>query len=479
MHKTVDLLFDDSILAKYDLSYFAETILDMEISDHHKHWAKLIAKHPKLAINAPRDHGKSFFFSFAYAIWRAYYNWIPTTLRGSDYKSVPRISIGYIFSNTQDQAIKLLALVKHEIETNPRLMHLMPASKDVWSKTEIKLSNGAYIRARGWGQAVRGAHPVWIVCDDVLNDETIYSELTRNKQIDYFFSAVTPMLVPGGQLAVVGTPMHALDLYKRLEENASYHFERSPAINDHGEPLWPTRYSKEMLLKRKEEVGTTRFSREYLCIPVSDGSSLFPTKILSQCYDNTFEMPTFLTQEDRRELKIYTGVDLAMSSTVGADYTVITTLGVDKQMNRWILDIKRKKGLSLMEQLRLIQDVYKNFRPMKILIENNAFQRVFADELIRNTDLPVEGFTTTAHNKNSLDRGVPSLQILFENKKFIIPRKTLRDIEITDRLVNELNSFTWIDGKLQGVGSHDDMVMSLWIANEACSSHGFDFSFVG
>lgn len=477
--KRVALGIPDDVLLRNDLAYFAEEFLRMEISDHHKSWSKLVAKHKKLCIEAPRDHGKSFMFSFAYAIWRAYFNWIPKTLLSSEFKSVPRISVGYIFSNTQDQAVKLLEIIKTEIETNEKLAFLIPARKDVWSKTEIKLSNGAIIRARGWGQSVRGAHPVWVICDDCLNDETIYSEMTRNKQVDYFFSAVTPMLVPGGQLIVVGTPFHQEDLYQRLSNNTAYFFHRSPALSDSGEPLWPTRYTKQMLVQRKEEVGSTRFAREYLCLPISEESSLFPERILTSCFDHQYEMPNYLSKEDRKELRIFTGVDLALSSTVGADYTVITTLGVDKFKNRWIVDVRRKRGLSMMEQLREIEDVYKVYRPCKVLIEDNAFQRVFRDELIRNTDIPVEGFTTSAHNKNALDRGVPSLQILFENKKFIIPRKTQRDRDITDQLVNELKCFTWVNGKLQGLGAHDDMVMSLWIANEAVNSISFDFHFVG
>lgn len=474
-------LFDtwtEEHLLKNDLAYFAEEMLEMEVADHHKLWSFLAVKHPKLAIEAPRDHGKSFFFSFAYAIWRAYYNWIPPAMLVSDeFKSVPRISVGYIFSNTMDQAIKLLDIVKREIETNPKLVHLMPENKDVWSKTEIRLNNGAQIRARGWGQSVRGAHPVWIVCDDVLNDETIYSEITRMRQIDYFYSAVTPMLVPGGQLLVVGTPFHQEDLYQRLSENTAYKFTRTPALSESGNALWPTRYTRDMLLQRKEEVGSTRFAREYLCLPISDDSSLFPEHIISPCYDHQFEMPTHLSVEERKQFRIFTGVDLALSSTVGADYTVITTLGVDQFQNRWVLDIRRKRGLSMMEQLREIEDVYRNYRPQSIYIEDNAFQRVFRDELIRNTDLPVEGFTT-GRNKNDSATGVPSLQILFENRKFVIARKTERDRKITDALINELKCFTYVDGKLQGLGAHDDTVMSLWIANEAIGGSKFDCAFV-
>ena len=468
----------EEILLEKSLSYFAERMLNMEISHHHESWSDLIAEYEKLCVEAPRDHGKSFFYSFAYPIWRAYHNWLPE-MPANLFKSIPRICVGYIFSNTQDQAVKLLHIIKHEIESNPNLTHLVPASKDIWSKTEIKLANGAIIRARGWGQGVRGAHPVWVVADDCLNDETIYSEVTRNKQVDYFYSAVTPMLVPGGQLAVVGTPMHQEDLYEKLRENPAYKFVRMPAINDMGEALWPTRYTQKMLLARKEEIGSTRFAREYLCTPISDGSSLFPERILLPCVDKTHTMPSHLTFEDHEILRVYTGVDLAMSSTVGADFTVIMTIGVDKQDNRWILDIRRKKGLSMGDQLREIQNVNKCFRPIKIYIEDNAFQRVFVDELTRNTDVPVQGFRTTGRNKNSLEFGVPSLQILFESRKFVFPYMTARDREYTDCVLNELKCFTYVNSKLQGLGAHDDTVMALWIANNALADSQFSFMMVG
>lgn len=735
---------------------------------------KPIGKHECWDLQVEKDHNyiaddifshNSFFFCFAYALWRAYHHWIPPDL-GDDFKSIPRISLGYIFSNTQDQAIKHLEIIKHELETNPRLEHLVPDKKEIWSKQEIRLKNNAIIRARGWGVSVRGAHPCHIVCDDVLGEENLYSEITRRKEKEYLFSAVTPMLVPGGQLVVVGcvepntyvitkdgpkkigqlapskskskalypfnqsifgengfknathywvngkcktkkikvayglelegshrhpirvlngktlktksivwrrmdelrigdrvvieigqnqygkwdspdwaysmglwtaegnetkvvpkrilegtkrtqqafirgfvdvnpilvpkkkgqqinlcssskelidrlramlmnmgimpsyqlrkpavsklvkgklpshnlvisggyahkfmneiglvwlvthkkkkfakgpapnkffaliksiedsecetvdfvipkdhtfcsngmishnTPLHDQDLYSDLKTNPQYHFDTYPACDPNfSRALWPTRYSLDRLKQIREEVGSTRFAREYQCIAVSEESSLFPERIISECFDHDFEMPTALTKEEQHRLRVYTGVDLAMSTSVGADYTVILTIGVDEFQNRWILDIRRKKGLSMTEQLREIEDVYRNYNPMKILIEDNNFQRVFKDELVKRTDMPVEGFTTTRYNKNSIEKGIPSLQILFENKKFVIARKTERDRRLTDILVHELRCFSWQDGKLQGVGAHDDVPMALWFASEACSSSPFSFTF--
>jgi len=82
------------------------------------------------------------------------------------------------------------------------------------------------------------------------------------------------------------------------------------------------------------------------------------------------------------------------------------------------------------------------------------------------TDLPVREFVT-GRKKAHLEEGVPGLRVLFENRKFKIPRGDQRSIEITNILVRELNAFGFMEGKVQGIGEHDDTVMALYIANEA------------
>ncbi len=135
-------------------------------------------------------------------------------------------------------------------------------------------------------------------------------------------------------------------------------------------------------------------------------------------------------------------------------------------------------GRSLTEQLREIANVHNAFQFRLAFAEDNAFQRIFKDELVRTTTIPIKGFTTTARNKNSFEFGVPALRILFENRKFVIPRASDVDRAVTDLLLGELKSFSWMDGKLQGVGAHDDLVMALWLAVEAHRQSTMGFSFV-
>lgn len=434
------------------------------IGEHHEEWDHLLVTYDRLCILAPRDHGKTFFFDFAVPIWKAL-----TQPNGS----------GFIFSATQDQASRILGDIRHELETNPRLQWLVPARKDQWSSTRLRLANGHQIYARGFGTRVRGAHPNWIVVDDGLNDETAYSEVVRRKQVEYFFTAITNMIVPGGQIIVIGTPYHQLDLYGELKKNPEYHFQKYQALTGPDkEPLWPERYSRERLLRRREEIGVVRFTREFQCEPIADDMSLFPGWLFQ---GEPTEQPLVSLGApkefwDRLGVTPFMGVDFAMSTTVAADYTVVWLMGLDRAGNRWLMDIERTKGMGFQQQLSLITTMARKYDPALCFLESNQMQRIFGDELIRTTDLPVKQFVTGVQ-KNSLDKGVPSLRVLLENGKFRIPRGDARSVALTDEWIGEMRSFTWADGKLQSVGGHDDMVMACWICDQAIRQGAFGYSF--
>lgn len=438
------------------------------IGEHHEEWDYLLTTYDRLCVLAPRDHGKTFFWDFAVPIWK-----ILTQPNGS----------GFIFSSTQPQASRILGDIRYEIETNPKLQWLLPARKDKWSENHIRLSNGHQIYARGFGTKVRGAHPTWIVVDDGLNDETAYSDVVRQKQIDYFYTAITNMIVPGGQIIVVGTPFHQADLYADLESNPEYEFRRYRAINKEKDgtevALWPERYSVRNLQRRRDEIGIIRFTREFQCDPIADDMSLFPGWLFKGDPVEQFNIVLGMSSEfwDAIDVTRFMGVDFAMSSSVSADYTVVWTMGVDSYGNRWIVDIQREKGLGFQQQLSLISGVARKYEPALIFLESNQMQRIFGDELIRTSDLPIKEFVTTAQNKNALDKGVPSLRVLLENKKFRIPRGDARSIEMTDIWINEMRAFTWSDGKLQSVGNHDDTIMGCWICDQAIRRGAFNYSF--
>ena len=105
---------------RYSCAYFASEVIrgprkapysgKFLLGRHHLEWDALISKHKRLNILAARDHGKSFFFTLAYPIWKAGFN-------------APGSS-GVIFSATQAQATEFLGKIKAELLENPKLAHL-------------------------------------------------------------------------------------------------------------------------------------------------------------------------------------------------------------------------------------------------------------------------------------------------------------------------------------------------------------------
>lgn len=463
-------------MIRASVSYFAQEILTgppeppyfgkFLVGELHEEWDDLVQEYDRLCVLAARDHGKTYFFDFAYPLWK-----IVTQSGG----------LGYIFSNTKEQAIRILEDIKTEIANNPHLQHLKPvgSSGKRWAQTAIHCTNGHRIYARGFGVKVRGGHPNWCVVDDGLNDETLYSEMVRRKQIDYFYSALSNMIIPGGQLIVVGTPFHQEDLYADLGDNSRYKYGKYAAVRPNGGALCPDRYNLRELGAKKEEIGSVRFTREFMCEPIADDMSLFPGWLFAGDPIEQWAVTLGRTGDwwrDEVGVSIYMGVDFALSSSVQADYTVIWVMGVDKMGNRWIIDIHRGKGIPYQQQLSKIAEVAKLYEPGLIFLEANQAQRIFGDELIRTTDLPIKLFRTGVE-KHSLEKGVPSLRVLLENGKFRIPRGDARSVELTNLWRDEMRSFTWQNGKLASVGGHDDLVMACWICDQAIRAGGFSFAF--
>ena len=453
---------------------FACEVLGMEIGPHSIEWAELIRDHKRIAIQAARDHGKSAFWSFAYPLWRSWRQ--PGTM-------------GVLVSDTEGQVKEFFEILKSGRKYTdergvvwtlpcpaevPELASIVPSSYErTWAKLSIKLLNGSRFQGYTFGKRFRGKHPDWIVVDDPLGADNAYSPTIRERDKDFFFRDISPMPVSGGQLVVVGTPLHGDDLQAELQKNSEYVGKKYPAIvrDERGReaPLWPERFTMAELEGKRREVGSLAFAQEYMLRPATSEASIFPRALFelrSETLDHAFCIRPPLEQCQAAGWSLYTGTDFAISVNVGADYTVIIVLAVDDAGNRWIVDIQRWKGVPFHAQLTRLKEAFRRWQPELMVLEANQMQRIFGDELRRTTDLPVKAYNTGVE-KNDLARGVPSLRTLIENGKLRFPRGDAQSIELTDLLIEELTHFSWVNDKLQGVGSHDDLVMALWLAEQA------------
>lgn len=88
-------------------------------------------------------------------------------------------------------------------------------------------------------------------------------------------------------------------------------------------------------------------------------------------------------------LKLYQGVDLAISMKDTADYTAIVTIGVDEATGFvWIVDAERRR-VGFRDALAFIKEKAARYRPESIAIEAVQYQAAVVEELLRSTDLPI------------------------------------------------------------------------------------------
>ena len=417
----------------------------------------------------------SYYFSNAYIAWQLY-----------RYKNNVRDQFsnrGFLFSFSLQQAVDLIEILKGTIESNDILRErLYPKSlnEGAWASTNIMCRNGARLTGKGFGSSVRGAHPYYIVVDDGLKDNVIYSSLQRQKSIDYFHSVIMNMLVPKGQIITVGTPFHAQDLYGDLKTKKGWFVIEYPAIFPNGKILWPQRWNYKDLMEKRATQGNIIFSRENLCRPIVSDSSIFPLSILKNSLIRMDNYSLVRSRDDyfKKFDKVVVGCDFAISSNVGADYYCYTTWGIDENNGMWLLNIQIGKGKSYEEQLQILKSINVHFRPNVMVFESNVFQQIFS-EGANKYGMPVVPHNTGVE-KNDLSKGWPTLAIMFERNQIHIPTGDENSRKMKDMIFDQLGSVAFTDHGLQSVGSHDDICSSMWLSALArnIAETGFKFTFM-
>lgn len=450
-----------------DISYFIATMLpDFNLQWYHLEWGNMVRQCLKLCLLCSRDGGKSFYFSNAYPIWKMY-RYKPLDLSSPNpRKDLALSKRGYIMTNELDLGIELLAILKDTIESNDKLKErLYPKGKnDAWSKTSITADNTCKLTVKSYGGSFRGRHPGYVVLDDYLRENVLYSQIQREKSNNYFFATVMNALLKQGQAIIVGTPMHEQDIYGLLKKKKNWTVVEYPAIFPDGTILDPDRYSYEDLMAIKDDQGSLIFSRERLVKPIMNDTSIFNTSFMKKAKKG---MENYVLVKNRETfpkefIYVVTGCDLAISASAGADYCFFTVWGIDENFDMWLLYIWRKKGAGYNEQINVLKKIGDNFSPDIFSIEQNQFQAVVGHGA---SELGLNVFQHhTGDNKYNFKYGLPAVAAMFEKGKIHLPYGDEYSQYVADLIINEFTSIIWTPKGLEGVGAHDDGAMSTWKA---------------
>lgn len=461
----------DNTLKILSLNYFITTMLPkFRLGWRNIEWSNLTQLYPWSCYLCARASGKSFQWSYAFILWRLWSYTRPTAYRQDTVDNANRKETCYI-TNTFTLAKVQIAKVTEEIEANDLIKEkLNPYNKASIGETAIKTETGSTLHVRGKDSMIRGLHVGACLCDDMPDESSLYSDEQREKLKELLKGTIEPIVEPYGYFLVTGTPYSSApnELYQILKADKRFYCFEYPILFPDGRPLAPDRYTFEQILAKKEELGTIVFNREYLVVPISDTSTIFPYEYLMRSVIGmeTIRFASSIDDFPFKLTRVHIGVDFAVSGNIGADYTVYSVWGKDAMDNYYLLYYYRKRGMSHNEQVDKIVQLDRLFHPNKIRCEANGFQSILSGLAKERGLKNIEPFTTTEGNKKDLYTGLPSLSAMFERGQIKCPYAIGETRQAVDLMFGEFSSITFRsdNGKLEAASGHDDIALSSFLS---------------
>jgi predicted phage terminase large subunit-like protein len=360
--------------------------------DCHREWWELCTSEaPLVAICAPRGHAKSTAITHCY------------TLASVLFKDRQYV---IIVSDTYEQAVLFLQDIKKELIGNEDLISLFGVEhfeKDAENDIIVRLKGGHRFRivAKGAEQKMRGLkwdnrRPDLIICDDLENDEIVQNQERREKFRKWFDNALLPCRSDRGIVRVVGTILHLDSLLERLMPKdwdrkllekgyvvreplrSYYNFSkrkrtwfavRYRAHSPNFEAmLWPEKWSRRRLEEERQRYidsgNPEGYAQEYLNYPIDE----------TYAYFRKGDFQPMTAEMHKMNKLYYVGVDLAISETTRADYTVFVIGGMDENNKLHIVDVIRERldAQGIVERLIGLKDKWD---PDQIVIEGSMIEK--------------------------------------------------------------------------------------------------------
>jgi predicted phage terminase large subunit-like protein len=239
---------------------------------------------------------------------------------------------------------------------------------DVARASEWRTISGGGLLAVGTGGPLTGQGANLLIVDDpIKNREEAESKTYRDRVWDWFTSTATTRITPGGSIVVVHTRWHQDDLIGRLRKKKGWTYINLPAIDGDGEALWPEGgWTKEVLAKRREEVGEYDWWSLYMGEPRPRGGRMF-------------EEPGFYEKPSVINAKLIIACDPAATAKTHADYSVIVVgaawRGEDGLPRVDILDVKRAQ-VEIPQLVRMLALEQQKWRAPVVVEATGGFKAV-------------------------------------------------------------------------------------------------------
>jgi len=326
--------------------------------------------------------------------------------------------------------------------------------------------NGVYIAAGVRSQiAGRGAHIALL--DDVMSEEDAFSEAGRRYIKEWYPAGLRTRLMPNGSVVIINTRYHEDDICGWLLETQAKHKKENIFSDDDEDnveidewevvkiPAWLDEDSANLLnlpigssyfpewkpndLLKKDEIeirsqnGTKYWQSLYMQDPTPDEGG-----IIKKDWFKTWE---FMDEPPDCDFVIQT-YDTAFSTRTSADYSVIQTWGIFKNIqidsggfehltHNLILLSNKRDRLEYPELRMVAQEMYDRYEPDVVIIEKKASGQSLIQDM-RRAGLPVLEYNP---DRDKVARVNASTPILESGRVYLPDKPFAKD------LINEAISF--------------------------------------
>jgi len=326
-----------------------------------------------------------------------------------------------ILMNNATNARNKLSEIKNQLELNARFKMLYGDWKEgsprwqtesiITGKAKKRKAEGS-IDAAGIDTGTTSRHYSWLKLDDLVDEEDRKSAAKRRDTKNSFEDAFDLVQDQNSGIEITGTPWHFDDLYHYIIEDLNpkllkegletFHVVWEGVYQDDSETLrYPEFFSEGVLKQLLIEKGIVSFSAQYLLKCLPDETQIF---IKDNCH--YFEMKYL----DLDNCEIYGYHDPALGESEKACYAPVITGAIPNYSSE---EGRFEKGDILIIAMnverytptqgrKIIANLHKKYRYGIIGIEDNGFQKIYADSVLK-VELekdqwiyaPVEGITNS------------------------------------------------------------------------------------
>lgn len=346
------------------------------------------------------------------------------------------------------------------IVASPEFRELFPycgLTGDTKAKDYWKTEQGGTVYATGAGGTITGfgagkMRPKFagaVIIDDPLKAGDANSDTMRTNVNEWFVETMESRLnKKETPIIVIMQRLHEDDLSGFLlggGNGEEWHHLVLPAIDEHGDALWPFKHPIEEL-RRMETASPYVFAGQYMQLPAPKGGGLFKDNWWR--YYRTNALPELKYQ-------IITA-DTAQKTKEQNDYTVIQCWAIDKDgVNLYMTDMIRGKweAPELRQQMLMFYAKQKaRMRVRTVYIEDKSSGSSLIQELKRGSSLPIR---PVQRNTDKVSRAYDVVDFIAAGRVWLP-----EEHECVSDLVREAGQFP--------NGKHDDCLDPMMDAIDQC-----------